>query len=135
MNLKTRNGLPAFGNWPLHGIDKPVLNIFRMFGMMSGKRIAVKLTIMFYNAPNIIANGVRERNDINAIASKDQNSIYVMVWNYHDDDSVGKTSQIELAVNGIAGKKVISRHYRIDQHFSNSFEKWKAMGKTPKRNC
>jgi xylan 1,4-beta-xylosidase len=53
-----------------------------------------------------------------------------MVWNYHDNDSIGKTSQIELTVNGIAGKKVMSRHYRIDQHFSNSFEKWKAMGKS-----
>jgi len=118
----------GFRELATHGIDKPVLNVFRMFGMMGGKRIEVEADNSF-TVSNIIANGVRERNDINAIASKDQNSIYVMVWNYHDDDSVGKTSQIELAVNGIAGKKVMSRHYRIDQHFSNSFEKWKAMGK------
>ena len=118
----------GFRELATHGIDKPVLNVFRMFGMMGGKRIEVKAENSF-TASDIIANGVRERNDINAIASKDQHSIYIMVWNYHDNDSTGKTSQIELTVNGIAGKKVMSRHYRIDQHFSNSFEKWKAMGK------
>ena len=118
----------GFREMATHGIDKPVLNVFRMFGMMGGKRIEVKAENSF-TASDIIANGVRERNDINAIASKDQHSIYIMVWNYHDNDSAGKTSQIELTVNGIAGKKVMSRHYRIDQHFSNSFEKWKAMGK------
>ena len=119
----------GFREMATHGIDKPVLNVFRMFGMMGGKRIEVKAENSF-TASDIIANGVRERNDINAIASKDQHSIYIMVWNYHDNDSIGKTSQIELTVNGIAGKKVMSRHYRIDQHFSNSFEKWKAMGKS-----
>jgi len=119
----------GFRELATHGIDKPVLNVFRMFGMMGGKRIEVKADNSF-TASDIIANGVRERNDINAIASKDQHSIYIMVWNYHDNDSIGKTSQIELTVNGIAGKKVMSRHYRIDQHFSNSFEKWKAMGKS-----
>ena len=119
----------GFRELATHGIDKPVLNVFRMFGMMGGKRIEVKAENSF-TASDIIANGVRERNDINAIASKDQHSIYIMVWNYHDNDSIGKTSQIELTVNGIAGKKVMSRHYRIDQHFSNSFEKWKAMGKS-----
>ena len=118
----------GFRELATHGIDKPVLNVFRMFGMMGSNRIKVKADNSF-TASNIIADGVRERNDINAIASKSQNSIYVMVWNYHDDDSIAKTSQIELTVNGIGSKKVISRHYRIDQHFSNSFEKWKEMGK------
>jgi len=118
----------GFRELATHGIDKPVLNIFRMFGMMSGKRIAVKCDDGFTVA-DIIAKGVRERNDINAMASKNQNSLYVLVWNYNDDDVTGTAFPVELIINGIGKNKVLVSHYRVDQQFSNSFEVWKAMGK------
>ncbi|HEU5165891.1 MAG TPA: beta-xylosidase, partial [Chitinophagaceae bacterium] len=118
----------GFRELATHGIDKPVLNIFRMFGMMSGKRLAVKCVDGF-NAADIIAKGVRDKNDINAIASKNQNSLYVMVWNYHDDDVTGAASPVELIINGIGKNKVMVNHYRVDKQFSNSFDVWKTMGK------
>ena len=80
----------GFRDLATNGVDKPVLNVFRMFGMMSGKRISVKIDNGF-NVADIIANGVREKNDINAIASKNENSVCVMVWNYHDDDVTGSS--------------------------------------------
>jgi len=118
----------GFRELATHGIDKPVLNVFRMLGMMNGKRIAVS-SDNGLNAADIIAKGVRDKNDINAIASKDKNSVCILTWNYHDDNLVGPSSQIALAVKGITGSKVLVHHYRIDQQFSNSFEKWKLMGK------
>ncbi len=60
---------------------------------------------------------------------KDQNSIWVMVWNYHDDNTTGDASPVVLSIYGITKSKVLIHHYRVDQQFSNSFEKWKAMGK------
>ena len=126
--MKTRNGLPGFRELATHGVDKPVLNVFRMFGMMNGNRISVKSDNGF-NAADIIANGVREKNDINAIASKNRNSICIMVWNYHDDDLAGPPSPVELDITGIGSNNVLLHHYRVDQQFSNSFEEWKAMGK------
>lgn len=118
----------GFRDLATHGVDKPVLNIFRMFGMMNGKRVSVK-TDNGINAADIITNGVRGKNDINAIASKNQNSVFVMVWNYHDDDIAGAASPVELTINGIGKSKVLVHHYRVDDQSSNSFEKWKAMGK------
>ena len=118
----------GFRDLATNGVDKPVLNIFRMFGMMSGKRISVK-SDNGLTATDIITNGVKEKNDINAIASKNSNSICIMVWNYHDDDLTGPSSAVELTINGIPNTKVLLHHYRVDQQFSNSFEKWKAMGK------
>lgn len=111
-----------------HGIDKPVLNVFHMFAMMNGKRISVKCNDGL-NATDIIEKGVREKYDINAIASKGKNSICIMVWNYNDDDVVGASSPVELIVKGIENSKVFIHHYRVDQQFSNSFEVWKTMGK------
>ena len=118
----------GFRDLATHGVDKPVLNIFRMFGMMKGKRISVKPDNGL-SAADIIAKGVREKNDINAIASKNQNSVCIMVWNYHDDDMTNTASPVELIINGIGKNKVLVHHYRVDQQFSNSFEKWKAMDK------
>src|SRR6185369_6883758 len=57
------------------------------------------------------------------------NMISIMVWNYQDDNIPGEESPVKLTINGISNKKVLVHHYRIDQQFSNSFEKWKAMGK------
>ena len=51
-----------------------------------------------------------------------------MVWNYHDDNITGGASPVELTINGIAKEKVLVHHYRIDQQFSNSFEKWRLWG-------
>ena len=119
----------GFRELATHGVDKPVLNVFRMFGMMNGNRISVK-SDNGLNAADIIANGVREKNDINAIASKNENSICVMVWNYHDDDVAGASSPVELTVTGIGNEQgTWCITTRVDQQFSNSFEKWKAMGK------
>ena len=118
----------GFRDLATNGVGKPVLNIFRMFGMMNGRRVSVN-TDGGFNALDIIANGVREKIDINAIASKDQNSVSVMVWNYHDDNIAGPASPVALTVNGIGKSKVLVHHYRVDDQFSNSFEKWKIMGK------
>jgi xylan 1,4-beta-xylosidase len=118
----------GFRDLATNGVAKPVLNIFRMFGMMQGKRVEVKADNGI-NAAHIIAAGVREKADINAMASKNERSVSVMVWNYHDDNVEGPTSSIGLTVDGLDSKKVLVHHYRVDSQFSNSFEKWKAMGK------
>lgn len=118
----------GFRDLATYGVNKPVLNIFRMLGMMSGKRVLVK-TDNGFSATDIITKGVREKNDINAVASKNANSVCIMVWNYHDDNVPGPSSLVELSVNGIGNKKVLVHHYRVDRQFSNSFEVWKAMGK------
>ncbi|MBL7813778.1 MAG: beta-xylosidase [Saprospiraceae bacterium] len=119
----------GFRDLATHGVDKPVLNIFRMFGMMSGQRVSVN-TEKGFNAKDIIANGVRgEQNDINALASKNGNSAWVMVWNYNDHNLEGTPSVVELNIKDLDKNKVLIHHYRVDNQFSNAFEKWKDMGK------
>jgi len=52
-----------------------------------------------------------------------------MIWNYHDEDVAANTSPVELNIKGLEKNKVLVHHYRVDKQFSNSFEKWKAIGK------
>ena len=96
--------------------------------MMNGQRIFVNSTGAV-STDSIIAKGVREKNDINSIACVNKNTASIMVWNYHDDDLPAAPVPVELTISGINKHKVHILHYRVDQQFSNAFEKWKEMGK------
>ena len=118
----------GFRDLATNGVNKPVLNVFRMLGMMRGERVAVTGD-RAYDAARIQAAGVRgARTDIDALAAKDAHHIAVMVWNYHDDDIIDAGSPVELHIAGIPARQVQLRHYRIDQDHSNSYAAWKRMG-------
>lgn len=118
----------GFRDLATNGVNKPVLNVFRMLGMMRGDRVAVTGE-RAYDAARIMASGVRgERTDIDALASRDEHNIAVMVWNYHDDDIIDAGSPVELHIEGIPAKQVRLRHFRIDNDNSNSYSAWKRMG-------
>ena len=111
-----------------NGVDKPVLNVFRMLGMMSGSRIVVSGNLA-YDFKTIRDSSVRgKNNDINALACKDKNSITVLLWNYHDEDIIDAGSPVELIIKGIESGQASVTHYRIDSEHSNSYEVWKKMG-------
>lgn len=118
----------GFRDLATNGVNKPVLNVFKMFGMMQGNRVAVSGDLA-YNAQKIREVSVRGvKTDINALATADKKSISVLVWNYHDDDIINNGSLVELNVQGINAKEVQVTHYRIDTENSNSYTTWKNMG-------
>jgi len=118
----------GFRDLATNGVDKPVLNVFRMLGMMTGSRVDVSGDLI-YDFKAIRDSSVRgNRNDINALASKDKNSVTILVWNYHDEDIIDSGSPIDLKIIGVPSKKVVLTHYRIDSNHSNSYEVWKKMG-------
>jgi xylan 1,4-beta-xylosidase len=99
-----------------------------MFGMMRGKRVEVNSNRM-YPLFSIRDSGVRKQiTDIGAIAAKDNRTVTVMVWNYHDDDLPGEIENVQLSMKGIPSTNVKLKEYRIDKDYSNSYEVWKAMG-------
>ncbi len=109
-------------------MDKPVLNVFRMFGRMSGKRVAVQSDRMT-PLEAIVENSVRgEKSEIGALASVDKKTAGIMLWNYHDLDQLGTREPVRVSISGIKARKVTLTHYIIDSQHSNSYEVWKKMG-------
>jgi xylan 1,4-beta-xylosidase len=122
----------GFRSLATNGIDKPVLNVFRMFGKMSGQRLAVESTSAV-DLPTILRSGVREKPDVSAFSSLDDRKLCVMVWHYHDDNLPGSDAKITLALKNLpATGPMQMTHYRIDNEHSNSFEVWKKMGSPQK---
>jgi len=121
----------GFRDLATNGVDKPVLNVFRMFGMMEGNRVEVNQNLA-YDFKKVRDQSVRDAADINALASKSTNSAGVMVWNYHDDNVPAPDAPVEISIKGLPTGKVALLHYRIDKENSNAYEVWKTMG-SPKQ--
>jgi len=118
----------GFRDMATNGVDKPVLNVFRMFGMMQGNRVKVSGALE-YDYLKLRDESVRGNPDVNAIAAKGQNSSTIMVWNYHDKNDLNvPDAEVEVKVQGLPVGKVLLNHYRIDQEHSNSYTVWKSMG-------
>ena len=111
------------------GIDKPVLNAFRMFGMLDGERVEGTSSGALATE-KVVRNGVRGQPDLGVIAARGERRVALMVWNYYDDDVPAAASPIDMTVDGLPAdaKHVVLEHFRIDQTHSNAFTTWKEMG-------
>ena len=78
-----------------NGIELPVLNVFRMFGMMGGRRVASKAAAEV-GLEAIRNQGVRSRPDVSAIACKQDGKVCVLIWNFHDEDVPGPSAEINF---------------------------------------
>ena len=117
----------GFRDLATNGIDKPVLNVFRMLGKMSGDRVAVTSTSAA-GVETIRDEGVRARSDVYALASRSEKAMQVLVWNYHDDDLPAPPAEITLTIDGVSAGTPTITQYRVDSSHSNAYEVWKGMG-------
>jgi xylan 1,4-beta-xylosidase len=121
----------GFRSLATNGVDKPVLNVFRMFGLMGPDRVKVSSGAAL-TTEQVRTSGVRAQPDINALASRAAREVSVLAWNYHDDDAPAPDAPVELMVTGLPNSSVQVRHYRIDSTHSNAYTAWKEMA-SPQR--
>jgi xylan 1,4-beta-xylosidase len=119
----------GFRTLATNGIDKPVLNVFRMAALMRGDRVKTESS---GRTPldGMLTEGVRGDPDLDALAVRSNRGISVLSWNYHDDDVPRAGANVWLEIAGVPStiSRVLVRHYRIDETHSNAWTAWKAMG-------
>lgn len=96
----------GFRDLATNGVDKPVLNVFRMYGLMRGNRIPAA----------------------NAYVGANTHSLFIMTWNYADDDLPGPASDRRVIIKNLPKGKIKITEFRIDGNHSNAYEAWKNMG-------
>ncbi|MFW5688655.1 MAG: GH39 family glycosyl hydrolase [Spirochaetota bacterium] len=102
-----------------NGIDKPVLNVFRMLAHLGGQRLEASTT-------ERSADG----RMISCVAATDADgATQVLVVSHHDDwDNVGRVV-VDVAVRGLrAGGRYEVTARTVDHHHANSHTAWTAMG-------
>ena len=119
----------GFRTLATNGVDKPILNLFRMTGLMRGDRVEASSSGSI-PLESILAKGIREDSDVDVLATRDERGVSLLVWNYHDDDIAGPNAPIAHSVQGLPAdaQRVFMTHYRIDARHSNAYSVWKDMG-------
>jgi xylan 1,4-beta-xylosidase len=100
-----------------------------MFSRMGAERVAATSDGAI-ELDAIVKQGVRERPDVAALASRDARRATILAWHYHDDDVPGPSAQVSLMVEGLGvnqGKAKL-QHFRIDADHSNAYAVWQRMG-------
>jgi len=133
---------PAFSGFrslATNGIDKPVLNVFRLLGMLGGQRThsaAARLSNAKWLAvssdgalplDSILTQSVTGSPDVNAVATRNGNEVDILIWNYHDADVDAPPATIQLTVDGLKGALAESE-YLVDRTHSNAYAAWQKMG-------
>jgi xylan 1,4-beta-xylosidase len=119
----------GFRTLATNGVDKPVLNAFRMFGLLGSSRLAVESAGALPGA-QVVKEGVRGTPDVNAIATRKDREVDVLVWNYHDDETPASAAPIDLVISGLPRDlhRSMLEHFRIDSTHSNAYAAWRQMG-------
>lgn len=132
--FEDRDYFEGFRTLSTNGIDKPVLNFFRMAALMRGDRVAAT-SDGAVPLDTKISGGVRgHSDDVDAIATADAKEVAVMSWNYHDEQKGASPSPVEITVRGLPknARRVLVTRYRIEANRSNAYTVWKAMGSPQK---
>ena len=119
----------GFRSLSTNGIDKPILNFFRMAALMQGTRVATGSDGQI-PLETLLAKGVREQPDVDAMATTDGHTAAVLVWNYHDNAETAPDTATSIRLTGLPARvhRVLLTHFRIDDHHSNAYTVWKDMG-------
>jgi xylan 1,4-beta-xylosidase len=119
----------GFRDLATNGVNKPVLNVFRMFGLMQGNRVPV-VSNSVHTTASVRDNSVRgAESDVNGLAAASDRSASVMVWNYHDKNDLSiPPTPVTVTIKGLPSQKVLVTHYMIDQEHSNAYITWVKMG-------
>lgn len=117
-----------------NGVDKPVLNVFRMMGMLGGNWVQTESSAAI-PLEDIEQEGALGSPDVNAVATSkldgSHGEVDVLVWNYHDDDVPAKDASAVLTIAGLgapSGGTVTAEEFRMDRDHSNAYEVWQKMG-------
>jgi xylan 1,4-beta-xylosidase len=126
---------PAFAGFrelATNGIDKPVLNVFRLFGILGGGRPGANWVATESNGAlpldDVVEHSVIGTADVNAVATRNGDEIDVLVWNYHDADVTVPAAAIHLVVDGLRGQSATASEFRVDEAHSNAYRAWQEMG-------
>ena len=99
----------GFRTLATNGIDKPILNLFRMAGLMGSQRV---------------------RSSPGSLSTKSERALTILVWNYDDDEAPAPAAQVRLNIAELPLdlSRALIQHYRIDETHSNAYSAWKRMG-------
>lgn len=112
-----------------NGVDKAVLNVFRLWGMLgsSGQWLATQSSGSL-TLDQLLSGEAGEQSDINAVATRQGNTINVLAWNYDDRDVSAPPANITIHLRGLHGNAAHLQEYLVDRDHANAYAHWLKSG-------
>jgi xylan 1,4-beta-xylosidase len=113
------------------GLEKPLLNAYRMLAQLGTRRIEAASTALWPVTELDSARGRSMPEEVDALASRRQDgSIAVLVWRHTDDQYQldENDTVVKVEVSGLDGPAYTLRHFRIDATHSNAHTAWQSIG-------
>ncbi|HEX6772277.1 MAG TPA: beta-xylosidase [Acidobacteriaceae bacterium] len=121
----------GFRELATNGVDKAVLNVFRMMAMMGGDWVRTESTGAL-PVEQVVTRSVTNQSDVDAVATRRKHEIDVLLWNYHDADVPAAPANVALEVRGVASTQVMEEVFLMDASHSNAYRVWQRMGSPQK---
>ena len=112
------------------GIEKPVLNAYRMLGRLGDTRLAAESTHA-WPLDRLDAGEAGMPEEIDALAAAGPERVGVVVWRHADDQYASEASadDVTLRIERLPFRgQVAVTHWRIDAAHSNSHAAWRTQG-------
>jgi len=114
------------------GIDKAILNLFRMYARMGTQQVAFESSATKDPLQYADLWGFEETSDVSGFATlTGAKSLEVLIYNHHDDWDRKDQVEVELEVANLPfGEEGLTlRHFRIDGSHSNAYAEWVRQGR------
>lgn len=126
-------GTPYFAGYRAlasNGIQLPVLGAFQLLGSLSGRRLPLTSSGA-HSLEQVLAEGVRSDADVDGMATRDGDTLQVLVWSYHDELLPAAPTPVHLTVQlpSSFGGKVSVTHLRVDETHGDAYSTWVAQGR------
>jgi xylan 1,4-beta-xylosidase len=112
-----------------NGINLPVLSAFELLGRLAGNRMPLTSSGA-RPLSEVLENGVRDRAEIDGMATRDGDAVQVLVWNYHDDLVTVPATPVHLTIQlpPSFGAGVRLSHLRVDEAHGDAYTAWLSQG-------
>jgi xylan 1,4-beta-xylosidase len=117
----------GFRELATNGVDKAVLNIFRMMAMLGGEWLRTESTGALL-LEQIVTRSVTDAPDVDAVATRRPGEVDVLLWNYHDADLPAASAKVAMEVRGLPRAQVTAEIFLMDAAHSNAYAVWQRMG-------
>ncbi|MFL6427619.1 MAG: GH39 family glycosyl hydrolase [Acidobacteriaceae bacterium] len=124
----------GFRELATNGVDKAVLNVFRMMAMLGGDWVRTESTGAI-SPQDIVSKSVTDTPDVEAIATRRSREVDVLLWNYQDADVPAAPAKIAMEVRGVPGTRATEEVFLMDAAHSNAYAVWQRMGRPQKPNA
>jgi xylan 1,4-beta-xylosidase len=117
----------GFRELATNGVDKAVLNVFRMMAMLGGEWVRTDSTGAL-PVEQIVTRSVTDAPDVDAVATRRPGEVDVLLWNYHDADLPAAPAKVAMEVRGLPRAQVSEETFLMDAAHSNAYAVWQGMG-------